>query len=480
MGEGVELEVVVTPGLGDNSYLLAAGGEAVVIDPQRDAGRFVALARLHGARITRVLETHVHNDYLSGAVELRAATGAEVVAPAAGGFRFEHRGVREGDEVVLDGLRLVAMETPGHTPEHLSYLLAGAEPGAGGAGGAVPDPIAVFTGGSLMVGGAGRTDLVGPDRTDGLTRDQFRSLRRLASLPDHVAVYPTHGAGSFCGAGDAPKERTSTIGDERARNPAMGAPDEEAFVRRQLDGLLAYPTYYRHMAPINREGPRLLGEAPMPGPLSPDEVADRMRAGAWLVDARWRVQFARAHVPGSVNVELDDSFGSYVGWVVPFGEPVVLVLPDPAQDALEEAVWQLLRVGYERVEGHLAGGVEAWRASGRPVASYPVAGLEALCREHRAGRGPRMLDVRQATEWRQGAIPGSRRVFVGDVPEAASRLAGEGELWVMCATGHRASLASSLIDRAGGSVRLVDGTGVADFLAHCAPGLGMQAEHPGA
>lgn len=471
-GAGVELEVVVTPGLGDNSYLLAAEGEAVVIDPQRDAGRFLALARLHEATITHVLETHVHNDYLSGALEIRAATGAEVVAPAAGRYGFEHRGVAEGDEVALGSLRLVAMETPGHTPEHLSYLLRGAEPDA--------EPVAVFTGGSLMVGGAGRTDLVGLEETDRLTRDQFRSLRRLASLPDHVAVYPTHGAGSFCGAGDAPKERTSTIGEERARNPAMGQPDEEAFVRRQLDGLLAYPTYYRHMAPINRHGPGVLGDLPGPDPLSPDEVAARMEARAWLVDARWRVQFARAHVPGSVNVELDDTFGSYVGWVVPFGDPLVLVLPEPVQDSLEEAVWQLLRIGYERIEGHLAGGIEAWRAAGRPVASYPVAGLEALCRELRAGRDPRILDVRQAAEWRQGSIPGSRRVFVGDVPGAADRLAGQGELWVMCATGHRASLASSLLDRAGGAVRLVDGTGVADFLAHCAPELGMKPEHPGA
>jgi hydroxyacylglutathione hydrolase len=198
----------------------------------------------------------------------------------------------------------------------------------------------------------------------------------------------------------------------------------------------------------------------------------------WVVDARWRVQFARAHVPGSVNVELDDTFGSYVGWVVPFGDPVVLVLPEPLEEALEEAVTQLLRIGYERIEGYLAGGLDGWRAAGRAVASYPVAGLEALCRELRAGRRPRVLDVRQATEWREGSIPGSRRVFVGDVPEAAGRLAADGELWVMCATGHRASLASSLIDRAGGAVRLVDGTGVADFLAHCAPELGMRAEHP--
>jgi glyoxylase-like metal-dependent hydrolase (beta-lactamase superfamily II)/rhodanese-related sulfurtransferase len=456
----MELEVLVTSGLGDNSFLVGSGGEAALIDPQRDIARFVELADARGFKISHAIETHVHNDYVSGAIELRQATGAEIAAPAGGGYRFAHRPMAEGDEIPLGDVYLTAMATPGHTPEHLCYLLKETESGRA---------LAVFTGGSLMVGGAGRTDLVGPELTDGLTRDQFRTLRRLAELPDDVQVFPTHGAGSFCGAGPAPKERSSTIGHERRHNPAMAEPDEEAFVRRQLSGLSAYPTYYRHMAEINRSGPSLLRDHPMPGGRSPQEVADRLGSGAWVVDARWRVQFARAHVPGSVNVELDDTMASYVGWVVPFGEPLLLVLPEPVQESLEEAFTQLLRVGYEGVEGYLEGGIDGWRAQDRPVASYRVAGLDELCRSYRAGTVGNLLDVRQRSEWDQGHVADSQHIFVGDLPDHLGEVPREKETWAICATGYRASMAASLLARDGSPVRLVDGTGVADFLAHCEP-----------
>jgi glyoxylase-like metal-dependent hydrolase (beta-lactamase superfamily II)/rhodanese-related sulfurtransferase len=454
----MELEVVVTPGLGDNTFLVASGGEAALVDPQRDVSRFLDLAESRDVKIRHVLETHLHNDYVSGAVEIREATGAEIVAPGGGGYRFEHRAMLEGDEVRLGDLVIVAMETPGHTPEHLSYLLSEAESGR---------PLAIFTGGSLMVGGAGRTDLVGPEHTDALTRAQFRSVRRLASLPDDVQVLPTHGAGSFCGAGPLPKERTSTMGHERAHNPALAASDEEEFVRRQLSGLLAYPTYYSSMAEINRSGPRLVRDLPKPHGLAPAEVASRLDSGIWVVDSRWRIQFARAHIPRSVNVELEETFGSYVGWIVPFGEGVVLVLPDPTEEALEESVTQLLRVGYERIEGYLQGGIEAWRGEGRPTSSYRVAGLEELCRSHHAGKVGNLLDVRQETEWDEGHVEGSQHIFVGDLPRRIGEVPADGETWAICATGHRASMAASMLDRAGRSTRLVDWTVVRDFLAHC-------------
>ncbi|HEY3210048.1 MAG TPA: rhodanese-like domain-containing protein [Actinomycetota bacterium] len=456
----MELDVLVTPGLGDNSFLVSAGGDAVVIDPQRDVARFLHVAESRGVKIRHVLETHVHNDYVSGALEIREATGAEIAAPARGGYRFEHRPMAEGDEIILGDLSLVAMETPGHTPEHMSYLLK--EAGSG-------RPVAVFTGGSLMVGSAGRTDLLGPELTDELTRAQFRTLRRLASLPDDVQVLPTHGAGSFCGTGPAPKERTSTMGQERIHNRALAAADEDVFVRQQLSGLLAYPTYYRYMGPINRSGPRLLRDYPRPRGLSPEEVAARMESGVWVLDGRWRVQFARAHITGSLNVELDETFGSYTGWVVPFGDPLLLVLPEPVDESLEEAVTQLLRVGYEGIEGYLEGGIDAWRAEGRRVASYRVAGLEELCRSYRAGKVGTILDVRQQSEWDQGHIPGSQHVFVGDLPDRIGEVPGDGEVWAICASGHRASMAASLLAREGRTTRLVEGTGVSDFLAHCPP-----------
>src|SRR2546426_462352 len=203
----MELDVIVTPGLGDNSYLIASGGEAAVVDPQREAGRFLAAAESRGVTIRYVLETHVHNDYLSGALEIRAATGAAIAAPAKGRYEFPIEPMGEGDELKVGDLRLRAMETPGHTPEHLSYVVF-----EGGS----DAPTAVFTGGSMMVGSAGRTDLLGADITDELTRDQYRTLRRLASLPDDVQVLPTHGAGSFCGPGCG----WSTAGGE-SRSPGF-------------------------------------------------------------------------------------------------------------------------------------------------------------------------------------------------------------------------------------------------------------------
>ena len=224
------------------------------MDPPRDAWRVAAVAAARGWRLTHVLETHVHNDYLSGALELRASGRLEIVAPARGGYAFAHRGVDEGDEVIVGGLRLRARATPGHTPEHLAWDVL--PDGATG-------PTAVLTGGSLMVGSAGRTDLLGAGMTDELTAAQFRSLRALATLPDDVAVLPTHGTGSFCAAGPTDAARTSTIGTERFHNPLFRAPDEARFRATMLAGLGPYPAYYAHMAPINRAGPAVLGGPPV-------------------------------------------------------------------------------------------------------------------------------------------------------------------------------------------------------------------------
>ena len=460
----MELEILVTPGLGDNSYVLASEGLAAVIDPQRDVRRYLDLLEARGLTLAWTFETHVHNDYVSGSLELRQATGAQIVGPKEGGYGFDISGLAEGDEIPLGAARLVAMETPGHTPEHLSYLVYE---------GASKEPVAVFTGGSLMVGGAGRTDLLGPAHTDALTRAQFRTLRRLGSLPDTIRVLPTHGAGSFCGAGSAPSARTGTLAEERSRNDALGAPDEEEFVRRQLAGLPAYPRYYSHMAPINRAGPPVLGSVRRPAALQAEEFAARIEGGAWVVDGRSRRLFARGHIPGSVNVELRDDFASYVGWVIPFGAPLLLVLPEPEEAASEHAATQLVRIGLEAsVAGYLAGGLDTWRASGRTVSSYPTAVTEELCRELRSGRPLEILDVRQRTEWDEGHIEGSHHLFVGDLPGAMDDVPTGEEVWTICASGRRASLAASLLDRAGIAVRLVGRGGVSDVLAECADAAG--------
>ena len=443
----MEFDALVTEGLGDTSYVLTWGDEAVVIDPQRDVERFVDAARAHGATVRRVVETHVHNDYVSGALELRAATGAEIWGPAEAGYAFGYRSVENGTEIPLGDAALLGVATPGHTPEHFAYLLRD-----GG------DRIALFSGGSLTVGGAGRTDLLGPELTDELTRLQFHSMRRLADLPDEVRVLPTHGAGSFCAVVSPGQERTSTIAEERATNLSFTETDEEAFVRRQLTGLMAFPDYYADMAPINRTGPPVLGAAPRPQAMTADHVADALAAGARLVDARDGAAFAERHVAGSLNVPLEPSFASYVGWLLPFATPVVLCMPD--DDALDEASVQLRRIGWDAILGHLAGGIDAWTASGRATRSFPILRLERLIDEIAAGDAGEILDVRQTTEWDAGHLEGSRHLFVGDLPERLDALDHSVRQTVICASGYRSSMAASLLDGAGVSVRLVARSGV--------------------
>ena len=443
----MELDVLVTEGLGDTSYVLTWGDEAAVVDPQRDVERFVDAARARGATIRRVVETHVHNDYVSGALELRAETGAEIWGPAEAGYAFGYRPVESGTEIPFGDATLVGVATPGHTPEHLAYLLRDAE-----------ERIALFSGGSLTVGGAGRTDLLGPERTDELTRLQFRSMRRLAEMPDEVRVLPTHGAGSFCAVGSPGERRTSTIAEERTTNLPFTETDEEAFVRRQLTGLMAFPDYYADMAPINRAGPPVLGASPRPRAMTADQVADALAAGARLVDVRDGAAFAERHLAGSLNVPLEPSFASYVGWLLPFATPVVLSMPD--DDALDEASVQLRRIGWDAVLGHLAGGIDAWTASGRATRSFPILRLEQLVDELAAGEAGEILDVRQTTEWDAGHIEGSRHLFVGDLPDRLVAFDRSKRQTVICASGYRSSMAASLLDGAGVPVRLVARSGV--------------------
>jgi glyoxylase-like metal-dependent hydrolase (beta-lactamase superfamily II)/rhodanese-related sulfurtransferase len=467
----VQLELFVTQGLGDASYLLAADGEALVVDPQRDVDGVLATAADWGVRIGTVVETHVHNDYLSGALELRSAAGAEIAAPAAGGYAFPHRGLGDGDDIRVGSLLVRALATPGHTPEHLSYLVFGE---------GSDTPVAAFTGGSLIVGNAGRTDLLGIDLAQDLVRDQYRSLRRLAALPPDVHVLPTHGSGSFCASGPASPDRTSTIGRELAGNPALSAPDEATFAREQLDGLPDYPAYYRHMAPINRTGPAVIGRVAAPPALEPDAFA-ALPEGVWVVDGRAREEFAAGHVPRSINVELDENFASYVGWVVPFDAPVALVVPEPESERAREAAVALARIGFEHVTGYLAGGPAAWSAGGRPTDAYATGDVADLCEGLRGGEVPagRVVDVRQMREWDAGHVPGSRHAFVGDLGDLDRRVAVAAELsgpdpksdgapsWVICASGHRASVAASLLAREGVPVRLVRRGGVARLLRTC-------------
>jgi glyoxylase-like metal-dependent hydrolase (beta-lactamase superfamily II)/rhodanese-related sulfurtransferase len=455
MASPMDHELILTKGLGNASFLIGAGREAVVIDPPRDAWRIIAAAEARGWRLTQVLETHVHNDYLSGALELKSALGTEILAPARGRYAFAHRPMDEADSLDLDALRLTARATPGHTPEHLSWEIRTEDGGP---------PTAIATGGSLLVGSAGRTDLLGDEATDELTRAQFRSLRSLAALPDDVVVLPTHGAGSFCSVGPADAGRTTTIGRERAQNPMLAIDDEEAFRVALLDGLGPYPTYYEEMAPINRAGPLVVGRLPETTLIGPDALRAAVAAGAHVVDGRSRRKFAAGHIRGSLNIELTDSFASYVGWFVPFGAPIVLVLPEPLAGSIGRAATDLFRIGYDRIIGVLEGGLDAWVDGGGTLGRYPVTTGAETRAEVASGARPRLLDVRYPYEWRDdGSVPGAIELSIGDLASRLDTLPRDAPITVMCKSGSRAAIGASMLDAAGFDVRLIAKGGSPDL-----------------
>jgi hydroxyacylglutathione hydrolase len=448
--------------LGHGSYLVGdqSAGVGAVIDPRRDVDVYLAAAQGAGLAIRHVLETHTHNDYVSGAKELAAATGAELWASGAGGgagLRYDHRPLREGGEVRVGELRLVAWETPGHTPEHLAFL-------------AYEDgdvPVAAFTGGSLMVGGAGRTDLSGADRAEELAAAQYRSVGRLLGLPDEVLVYPTHGGGSFCG-GSGGASRWATIGAERRTNrlaPFVTEKDAAGFARELLRELPVIPAYWPRMRPLNMAGPRPLGELGgvaghsgllPPRPLSPTEAHDLItREAVYVVDARDPAGFAGAHIPGSFAIGLGPSFGIWTGSVVPDDRPLLLVLPggeDRTSPTLagtwETAVRHLLRAGYDRIAGYLAGGLRGWAVAGLPFERQEqLSAVEAAARVRRGET--RLLDVRQPAEWAAGHAPGASHLPGASLPSRQDSL-DRGASWaVVCSTGYRSAVAASVLRRAG-------------------------------
>jgi len=420
--------MVVDEGLGNSCYLFDLGdGSALAVDPPRDLRALRAAADKAGLRIRFAADTHLHADFLSGAVQLRHDDDATVLASAAGHREFAHHGLADGDEVDLGGLRLAALATPGHTDEHLSFVLSD-----GGR------PIGIFTGGSLIVGSAARTDLLGPERTEELARAQFAALRRLARLPSDTAVWPTHGAGSFCSAPPG-AERTSTIGRELATNPLLGL-DEDAFVAR-MGSLGSYPHYFRRLAAINRRGPGVLDTATT-GRLTalPAPAVRRLLAeGAVVVDARPARDHARAHVPGSISIALRPQFATWLGWLVPADVPVVIVRgadQDPA-----DLAWRALNIGVELV-GELLGGIDGWTAAGEPTASF------RLVRPGEIAAHRRVLDVRQESEFAAGHLPGALHVELGALAGTAACLVDTPTL-VMCGHGERATSAAGLLERAG-------------------------------
>ncbi|CDO09516.1 MBL fold metallo-hydrolase [Mycolicibacterium cosmeticum] len=424
----VELIPLLDEGLGNTAYLVDLGdGRALAVDVSRDLRAVHEAAARHRLTVAYAADTHLHADFLSGATQLRATEGTRILASAAGHREFAHTGLHDGDEVDLGGLRLRALCTPGHTHEHVAFLLLDGDRQVG-----------VFTGGSLLVGSAARTDLLGAEHTDELTRAQYASLQRLAALPGSTCVWPTHGAGSFCSAPPG-TDRTSTIGRERDTNPLLAAADEAAFATALLGSLGSYPPYFSRLGELNRIGPAVLHRDPALAPLDVDTVRRLLADGALVIDVRGIDAYAAGHVPGSISIPLRPAFASWLGWLTPPDVPLIMLGDDDA--AMTEIAWQAAKIGYDNVAGRLAGGMAAWAAAG-----HAVVGTDLVSGDGMAGR--RVLDVRQRAEFLSGHVPGAIHIELGELATAATGLPAEPTV-VMCGHGERAMGAASLLERAG-------------------------------
>ncbi|NLW98218.1 MAG: MBL fold metallo-hydrolase [Actinomycetales bacterium] len=439
---------IETPTLGNRSYLAHDGTVALVVDPQRDIDRVLAAAEDAGVRITHVFETHIHNDYLTGGLSLAQATGASYYVNAEDPVSFERTPIRDGEVVeVSPTMHVQAIATPGHTYTHLSYALS--TPGTDPSGSADPEAVAVFTGGSLLFGTTGRPDLLGPDHTDALVHHQHASAHRLAELlPDATAVMPTHGFGSFCSPGSVTEVSSSTIGAEKRTNPALTTEAEE-WVAQTLASLDAFPAYYAHMGPGNSRGPQA-PDLSFPEPADKDTIARHIRDGEWVVDLRTRTAYASGHVIGTLNIGLDGQFATYLGWLIPWGTPVTL-LGETAED-VAEAQRELVRIGVDQLVGAATGSPEDWTTG--PLGTFPRATFGELA-EVRHHRPVTVLDVRREQEFAEQHIEGSVGIPLHSLLGRLDELP-EGEVWVHCASGYRASIAASVLAGRGIPVVLVD------------------------
>jgi hydroxyacylglutathione hydrolase len=441
------LEVVAyeAAGLGDRSYLVHDGARAVVVDAQRDPGPYVQTAADLGVEITLVLETHVHNDYVSGGLALSRRAGASYGVPGGVPFDFasESSALEEGDVLEVGALRIRVLSTPGHTPHHLTFL---AQDALGTS--------TALTGGSLLAGATGRTDLLGPERAASLGEAQWRSVRRLLrELDPATEVLPTHGFGSFCsvGLGTSPASDRLTVGSERLRNPAARL-DLGPFLEELVTSRLPIPAYYQHMAPLNRAGAAEPQYRPVPV-LTSAALSQLVRSGTVVVDLRPRRQFADIHLRGALNIELAANLSTYFGWLVPFSAPFVVIAP--SFDELVEGRRLLSRIGREDpvawAPADLIGSLPA-----ELLGHYEVATFAGLAQHFRQDERPHVVDVRFPHEWQTGHIKGAENIPLPEVVAVSPTLSTEEKIWAHCAAGYRAAIAASILSARGCHPVLVD------------------------
>lgn len=448
-------------GLGHASYLVGSEhtGEALVLDPQRDVSEYFAVARAQGMRIGYGIDTHGHNDYLSGLAELAARQPLTVLGSAEADLGYSHRPVHHGERIEMGEVVLEVLHTPGHTPEHLSLLVSDRSAG--------DDPALLLSGGALLVGDLARPDLLGSREDAQRSAKEFcRTIQdTILTLPDHVEVFPTHVSGSLCG-GNIGSRLSTTVGYERRTNSVLSKVDSaDGFVSEciRLDNLPAVPPYWKRMRGQNLGGVGLLGVLGEPPALAPDAFAEAQADGAVVLDARSAEAFGAAHIPGALNVGLSSSFATWSGTVLADGARVLLVLDRPGD--LWDATWQLLRIGYDLPVGWLAGGMMAWRTAARPLEAIPQITVHELRSRLDAGEVT-VLDVRQPAEWAAGHIPGAAFVTGADLPARLDDVPDAAVVATVCGSGYRSSVASSLLAARGRSVINVLGGMAAWNTAH--------------
>ncbi|OPZ31454.1 MAG: Beta-lactamase hydrolase-like protein [Lentisphaerae bacterium ADurb.BinA184] len=429
------------PGLAHSSYLLACAKSCAIIDPRRDVGIYLDAARERGVRITHVLETHLHADFVSGHMDLAAATGAVIVAPKAGKSAFPHQAVAQGDTFRIEGMKLSVLEVPGHTPEHIAYVVTDTVRG--------DEPVAVFCGDALFVGDVGRPDLF-PGLAAKLASQLYDSLhKRLMKLPDGCMVYPAHGAGSLCGRSMGAM-RTSTIGYERRFNAALQIRDRRAFIASLTTNMPPAPDHFSRCSAINGKGPTRLDRLPEMLPLAPAAFAAQAgRRTTVVLDIRSYAEFGGLHVPGAVHLDIAGNFATFAGWVLPPGRDILLVASDAGQATLARD-W-LRRVGLDRVTGYLEGGLVAWAKAGLPtgrVAQWSAEQLQA--RLGASGGEPlQLVDVRSPHEYGANHIKGAINIPAPQLRTAWTELDPKRPTALICSTGNRSSLGCSLLARQG-------------------------------
>ncbi len=420
------------------TYLVVSDGEALIVDPQRDVDHYFADAKAKGATIRYVLLTHTNADFVAGHTEVAARSGAKIVVAKNSDARFPHEPVGAGDRIRLGPSVIEVVETPGHTLDSVTYLVRPR--------GETDTPVWAFTGDALFVGSIGRPDLAeGETAPSTLAKLAYETVQRFAALPDAVRVLPGHGAGSLCGAHLSP-ETHSTIGAEKRSNPYFALKSRAAFVAKDLSGLAPAPAYFAHNVRINRAGPPVVEKGESPTALAPAAVLEWIQKGAWVIDVRDHDDYAAGHLTGSINIALRGRLDTWLGTVVPFGVPLVLV--GSAAD-VSEAAFRFRRIGIDRVEGWLEGGTRAWVDAGHAVAQTPLLSVQALQARIAAGTEPLLVDVRTAEEFEDARIGDITQLDLVHAERFGRILDPELETVFVCNSAYRSSMAIGLAERQG-------------------------------